>query len=93
MTKSELAKKLADKEHLTIAKAELIVNIVFDSMVETLEKNQRVEIRGFGTFVNRYYKRYKGRNPRSGDVVYVESKRVPFFKAGKELKKLINTKR
>lgn len=71
-------------------KAETVVNTVFDSMVEALLKNDRIEIRGFGSFVNREYDAYRGRNPRTGEVINVEKKRLPFFKVGKELKEDIN---
>ena len=93
MTKSDLIRIVSKKTDLTLVKSEMLVNIIFDSMIEALDKNHRVEIRGFGTFVNRYYKAYTGRNPRSGKVVYVDSKRAPFFKTGKDLKNLINLKR
>jgi integration host factor subunit beta len=59
-------------------------------MVEALMKGDRIEIRGFGSFVNRSYEAYKGRNPRTGEVIEVKDKKLPFFKVGKELKEEIN---
>ena len=90
MTKSQLVSILAEKAGITRLKAETVVNTLFDSISEALIKGDRVEIRGFGTFVNRSYGAYQGRNPRTGDVIEVREKRVPFFKTGKELKEFIN---
>jgi integration host factor subunit beta len=53
-------------------------------------KDDRIEIRGFGSFVNRQYEAYQGRNPRTGEVINVEGKKLPFFKMGKELKEQLN---
>lgn len=71
-------------------KAETVVNTIFDSMVESLLRDDRIEIRGFGSFVNRRYDSRKGRNPRTGEIIDVEEKRLPFFKVGKELKDQVN---
>jgi integration host factor subunit beta len=60
-------------------------------MKESLAKEERIEIRGFGSFVVRHYGGYKGRNPKTGEIVEVRPKRLPFFKVGKELKELVNT--
>ena len=62
-------------------------------MIEALMKDDRIEIRGFGSFVNRAYGAYKGRNPRTGEVISVAEKKLPFFKVGKELKDEINQPR
>ncbi len=91
MTKADLINVISEKAGITRVKAETVVNTVFDSMVEALLKNDRIEIRGFGSFVNREYEAYRGRNPRTGEVINVEQKRLPFFKVGKELKEDINT--
>ncbi len=91
MTKAELIDKFSEKAQVTRVKAEIIINIVFDSMVEALVDNERIEIRGFGSFVNRDYKAYQGRNPRTGEPIQVKPKKTPFFKAGKELKKNLNS--
>src|SRR5437763_17117460 len=90
MTKSDLIEMVANKLHLPKGKAELIVNCIFDSMEDSLRKGERIEIRGFGSFEIRHYKAYEGRNPRTGDPVGVQPKRLPFFKVGKELKERVN---
>jgi integration host factor subunit beta len=66
--------------------AEVIVNTVFDSMTAALCSGDRIEIRGFGSFVVKDRRAREGRNPKTGEVVAVAAKRVPFFKVGKELK-------
>lgn len=90
MTKADLINVIAEKAKLQHKQAEMVVNLVFDMMIEALTKNDRIEIRGFGSFVNREYQAYKGRNPKTGDVVNVAPKRVPFFKVGKELKEMVD---
>src|SRR6185436_9366845 len=87
---SDLIELVANKLHLPKGKAELIVNCIFDSMEDSLRKGERIEIRGFGSFEIRHYKAYEGRNPRTGDPVGVQPKRLPFFKVGKELKERVN---
>src|SRR6267142_2751376 len=93
MTKSELIDAMATRTDLTKARAELVVNCVFDSMTESLQRGEGIEIRGFGSFTVRPYKPYSGRNPRTGEPVEVPAKRLPFFKVGKELKELVNNSR
>jgi integration host factor subunit beta len=93
MTKSELIDALAARSELTKARAELVVNCVFDAMTESLQRGEGIEIRGFGSFTVRPYKPYSGRNPRTGEPVEVPAKRLPFFKVGKELKELVNNSR
>ena len=66
--------------------AEVIVKAVFESMAEALTRGERIEIRGFGSFVVKYRQAREGRNPKTGRVVPVAAKRIPFFKVGKELK-------
>ena len=88
MTKSELIEAIAARGELTKARAELVVNCVFDAMTESLRSGHGIEIRGFGSFTVRPYKPYAGRNPRTGNPVPVSAKRLPFFKVGKELKEL-----
>lgn len=90
LTKSDLIDHLSDRLKLPKGKAEAVVNIIFDSMEAALRNNERIEIRGFGSFEVREYKSYEGRNPRTGDPVYVQPKRLPFFKVGKELKDRVN---
>jgi len=87
MTKRELIEKLADQiKDLSLKDAEIIVNTVFDTMTDALASGDRIEIRGFGSFQVKERRSREGRNPRTGEKVAVESKRVPFFKVGKELK-------
>ncbi len=93
MTKSELIDAMAARANLTKARAELVVNCIFDAMTEALERGEGIEIRGFGSFTVRPYKAYSGRNPRTGEPVPVPAKRLPFFKVGKELKELVNNRR
>lgn len=93
MTKSELIDALAVRSQLTKARAELVVNCVFDAMTEALQRGEGIEIRGVGSFTVRPYKAYSGRNPRTGEPVSVAPKRLPFFKVGKELKELVNNSR
>ena len=90
MTKSDLIEKVAAQLSLPKGKAELIINCIFDSMEESLKAGHRIEIRGLGSFEIRRYKAYEGRNPRTGDPVGVNPKRLPFFKVGKELKERVN---
>lgn len=90
MTKSDLITLLATKESLTEVNATRIVNFIFDGFKDALVKGDRIEIRGFGSFVIREYRSYAGRNPKTGKEVEVKPKRLPFFKVGKELKEGIN---
>jgi integration host factor subunit beta len=90
MTKSELIDAIAARADLTKARAEMVVNCVFDTMTKALQDGDGIEIRGFGSFTVRPYKPYAGRNPRTGNPVPVPAKRLPFFKVGKELKELVN---
>jgi integration host factor subunit beta len=92
MTKADLINLVSEKAAITRVKAETVVNTIFDTMVEALMKDDRIEIRGFGSFVNRYYEAYQGRNPRTGEVIDVKEKKLPFFKVGKELKEEVNVR-
>lgn len=84
---------VAARGELTKARAELVVNCVFDTLVEALRAGEGVEIRGFGSLTVRPYRPYAGRNPRTGAPVEVPAKRLPFFKVGKELRELVNASR
>ena len=90
MTKAELVEEVARTTQLTKKHAEIIVNTVFDSIVDSLKGGEKIELRGFGSFRLRKREPRKGRNPKTGDKVDVPPKRVPYFKPGKELKDLIN---
>ncbi len=92
MTKSELIEHISEMRSLPRGRAELAVNMILECLAEALRRDERVEIRGLGSFETRSYGAYKGRNPRTGDSVAVKPKRLPYFKVGKELKELINSK-
>ncbi|MFO7726698.1 MAG: HU family DNA-binding protein [Desulfonatronovibrio sp.] len=91
MNKSELIRSLAEERDISIDEATDIVSVFFDSMKEALKNGDRVEIRGFGSFKIKEYKPYQGRNPKTGEVVDVSPKKLPFFRAGKELKDYLNS--
>src|SRR5687768_11685900 len=90
MNKSELVEKLAERAKITKKRAEQVVNLVFEQMTEALRRGDRIEIRGFGSFTSKGYDAYTGRNPRTGETIHVPSKRLPFFKVGKELKERVD---
>ena len=90
MTKAELVDEVARSVQLTKKQAEAIVNLVFDSIVDSLRAGEKIELRGFGSFRLRSRKSRMGRNPKTGAKVDVPSKKIPYFKPGKELKELIN---
>ena len=90
MNRSELIETVAVGANLPKKQAEIAVNTIFDSMTEALIRGERVEIRGFGSFTNRHYGAYTGRNPKTGDPVQVPPKRLPFFKVGKDLRDRVN---
>ena len=90
MNKSELIEVIAEKSKIPKKRAEEAVNLVFDSMSQALVRGDRIEIRGFGSFVNREYESYTGRNPRTGQSIKVAPKKLPFFKVGKELKERVD---
>jgi len=86
MNKSDLIEVLASKSELTKPKAAEVVDLFFDKMTNALAEGDRVEIRGFCSIYVKEYEGYKGRNPKTRQVVEVPPKKLPFFKAGKELK-------
>jgi integration host factor subunit beta len=90
MNRSKLILKYSEFANLPKKKAELIVDNIFNLMKKALENQDRIELRGFGSFVNKKYESYTGRNPRTGESITVEPKKLPFFKVGKELKELID---
>lgn len=90
MTKSILIDRLCERWKVPVGRGEQIVNAIFDALEQALKRGERIEIRGFGSFETRSYKGYTGRNPRTGSRVDVKPKRLPFFKAGKELKDRID---
>ncbi len=91
MTKSELIERLSHVSgNVNKKEAELIVNTIFDSIGDTLVSGGRVEIRGFGSFTIRERDAREARNPKSGEIVKIPSKKTPFFKTGKELRERVN---
>ncbi len=92
MNKSDLTKALSKGMDLPIQKAAEIVDMVFDTMSKSLVSGDRIEIRGFGVFTARQYESYTGRNPKTGEKKVVEAKRLPFFKAGQDLRERLNKK-
>jgi integration host factor subunit beta len=90
MVKSELVQVLKDKVELSKAQAEKVVDIFFETIIDTLSQGDRIEIRGFGSFSVNSYKSYVGRNTKTGDQINVPPKKLPFFKVGKQLKKLVD---
>ncbi len=91
MTKAQIIERLSERvAALTKRQAEIVVNTMFNSVRDSLHKGDKTEIRGFGSFRLRTRRMKEGRNPKTGATVSVPAKRVPFFKAGKELKELLN---
>ena len=89
MTKAELAARVAGKVHLTNRQAEAIINILFTCITEALREGDKVELRGFGSFRTRSRGARQGRNPRTGDAVQVPAKKMPFFRAGEDLREKV----
>lgn len=91
MTRSELIAALAaDHPHLTVADVERIVAAMFDEMTAALARGGRIELRGFGAFSVKRRQARAGRNPRTGETVSDTEKTVPFFRAGRELREMVN---
>ncbi len=90
MNKADLVNSLKSQNGFTRHQAEKIVDIFFDTMANALAKGERVEIRGFGSIFVKDYKPYTGRNPKTGEPVYVTPKKLPFFRCGKELKERVD---
>lgn len=91
MTKSELIEAVAAKvTNFSRKDVEIIVETLFESMASSLAQGDKVEIRGFGSFKIKERDGRQGRNPKSGENIYIDAKKVPFFKAGKEIRERIN---
>lgn len=91
MTKSQLIQKLAElNPHLFLRDIEKIVDTIFDRISDALVADDRIELRGFGAFSVKHREARTGRNPRTGETVQVEAKRLPFFKTGKALRERLN---
>lgn len=91
MTKAELVDEVARSTQLTKKHAEIIVNTVFESIVDSLREGEKIELRGFGSFRIRHRGARIGRNPKTGAKVQVPEKRIPYFKPGKELREMLNS--
>lgn len=91
MNKSDLIEALSRETGLTLKKAEEAVNTFFNDTAGALSKGDRVEIRGFGSFKIKKYKGYKGRNPKTGEIIKVKPKKLPYFKCGKGLKERVDS--
>ncbi|MBF0231378.1 MAG: integration host factor subunit beta [Desulfamplus sp.] len=92
MNKLELTHELKIKTKLTEKEAAEVVNLFFETIVDALENGDRVEIRGLCSFYVKEYESYIGRNPKTGEQVEIPTKRLPFFKCGKDLKDRVNDK-
>ncbi len=90
MTKADLIEEVSRVVELTRKESEVIVETIFDSVVDSLKGGDKVEIRGFGSFRTRERKGRIGRNPKSGERVVVPPKTIPFFKRSKELRDVVN---
>ena len=91
MNKIDLIEALKEEAELTKIEAKKVVALFFDEMANALAKGDRVEIRGLCSFYVKNYKAYNGRNPKTGEPTQVESKKLPFFKVGQELKDRVDS--
>ena len=92
MTRSELVLKISQKNpHLFNRDIEEVVNAIFVEISQALSRGDRIELRGFGAFSIKHRRSRIGRNPRTGESVHVEDKKIPFFKTGKKLRQLLNS--
>jgi integration host factor subunit beta len=90
MTKADLVEQVAKETDMTKKDAEQLVEVVFESIIGALNKGDKIELRGFGSFRVRERDARKGRNPKTGAAVDIPAKRVAYFKPGKELKDIVN---
>ncbi|HMA67488.1 MAG TPA: HU family DNA-binding protein [Desulfosalsimonadaceae bacterium] len=90
MNKLELISALKKESNISKAEAAKVVQIFFDSMAQALTEGERIEIRGLCSFFVKEYKSYIGRNPKTGEKVTIQPKKLPFFKCGKELRERVN---
>jgi len=93
MIKSELVTRLAQEMHLSAQDAKVVVDTIFDEIVKTLSEGGRVELRNFGIFSMRTRKSRMGRNPKTGEQVFVSEKKIPYFKPGKAVVNALNGKK
>jgi integration host factor subunit beta len=90
MTKADLVGLVAEEAEMTKKDVEQLIEIIFESIVNSLNKGEKIELRGFGSFRVRDRNARKGRNPKTGEPVDIPAKRVAYFKPGKDLKDIIN---
>jgi integration host factor subunit beta len=91
MTKRKIIEELLSRrQKFTHRESETIVNAMFDAMSDSLTRGERIEIRGFGSFAVKERRARQGRNPKTGEQVKVDAKKIPFFRAGKELRTEVN---
>ena len=90
MNRSDLVDEIARRNQLPRRTADMAVGTVFSAISDALVDGERIEIRGFGSFAPRQYEGYVGRNPKTGRAVEVASKRLPFFRVGKELREIVD---
>jgi integration host factor subunit beta len=90
VNKAQLFEALAKAENITLKKAKMVVNAIFENMAEALAQKERIEIRGFGSFKVKFCNGYNVRNPRTGDLIRVNGKELPFFKVGKQLRERVD---
>jgi integration host factor subunit beta len=93
MHKTQLTEALAKAENITLKKAEMVINAVFENMAEALAREEHIEILGFGSFKVKVYKGYKGRNPKTGDLIKVDGKKLPVFEVGQGWQRTAGTRR
>lgn len=90
MNKSEFTEALSKELNLPLSTTTGIISTILDSMTNALANGEKIEIRGFGSFTVKHYDSYTGRNPKSGKLIEVKSKKLPFFKVGKDLRESVN---
>lgn len=93
MTRADLIKRISRMGRMSRSRAEMLVRTIFDFLGQSLRLGERIEVRGFGAFQVRHYQPYTGRDPRTGHTVVVKAKRLPYFKAGKEIANRVNAGR
>jgi integration host factor subunit beta len=91
LTKADLIEEILRVTELPRRESETIVETIFDSIIQSLQKGEKIEIRGFGSFRTRQRRGRVGRNPKTGAKVEVPAKKIPFFKPSKELKDFVNS--
>ena len=91
MTKTELVKKIKNETELTTSQVETVINAALDTIIEAVANGDKVQFIGFGTFDKRKHGERSGRNPRTGESIIIEARKVPHFTAGEIFKKAVNS--